>query len=95
MEKISKEYPSQQLTVLSIEAWDNKMETLKNYQIKHQFTYTFLQGNDEVTKAYKALGVPKFFVLDKNRVIRKVFNGYSENTTDNEIKNAIDELLRK
>lgn len=51
VEKISKEYPPQQLTVLSIETWDNKMETLKNYQTKHQFTYTFLQGNSNVTKA--------------------------------------------
>lgn len=95
MKKISNEYPPQQLTVLSIETWSGKMETLKNYQTKHQFTYTFLQGKDEVTKAYNAEGVPKFFVLDKNRVIRKVFNGYDENNSDNEIRKAIDELLRK
>lgn len=93
MEKISKEYSPQQLSVLSIETWVGKMETLKNYQAKHQFTYTFLQSDENVVKAYNAIGVPKFFVLDKNRVIRKVINGYSENNTDNEIRNAIIELL--
>jgi peroxiredoxin len=94
MEKISKEYSPQQLTVLSIETWGNKMNTLKNYQAKHQFTYTFLQGNSDVTKAYNAMGVPRFFVLDKNYVIRKVFNGYDDKNSDNEIKKVIDALLK-
>ncbi len=93
MEKISKEYPPQQLTVLSIETWGNKMNTLKNYQAKHRFTYPFLQGNSDVTKAYNAMGVPRFFVLDKNHVIRKVFNGYDDKNSDNEIKKVIDALL--
>lgn len=95
LEKMLKEYPSQQLTVLSIETWGGKMETLKNYQAKHQFTYTFLQGNNEVTKAYNAAGVPKFFILDKNHVIRKVFSGYAENKTDSEIRSAVDDLLKE
>lgn len=39
------------------------------------------------------MGVPKFFVLDKKHVIRKVFNGYDDKNSDNVIKKVIDELL--
>lgn len=93
MEKISKEYSDDQLTVLSIETWSRKIGTMQNYQEKNKFTYTFLKSDDNITEAYNAMGVPKFYVLDDERVINVVFDGYTENTTDNEIRKAIDILL--
>lgn len=95
MEEIHKEYPQSELSVVSIETWNNKMQTLKNYQTKHQFTYTFLKSDEEVIKNYESTSVPSFIILDKNRKIRKIFNGFDENGTSSKIKNIIDELLEE
>lgn len=95
MEKISKEYPEDLLTVASIETWSGKIQTLQNYKKKNQFTYLFLKSEDSITQAYNAMGVPQFFILNEKRVITKVFEGYAENTTDNEIRKEIDGLLNK
>jgi hypothetical protein len=34
-----------------------------------------------------------FFILDENRVIRKVVSGYSKDDTDKEIRDAINALI--
>ena len=39
-------------------------------------------------------GVPAFYILDEQRIIRKVIHGYSEETTAEEIASVIDELLK-
>ena len=73
--------------------WKNSK--LQNYKKKNQFTYLFLKSEDSITQAYNAMGVPQFFILNEKRVITKVFEGYAENTTDNEIRKEIDGLLNK
>jgi hypothetical protein len=44
-------------------------------------------------KEYQVNSVPVFFILDENRAIRKVINGYQKGTTDKEIKDTVDKLL--
>ena len=46
-----------------------------------------------MTKAYGVKSVPVFFILDEQRVIRKVISGYSKEATDSEIRAAIDALI--
>lgn len=93
MEEIYKEYPKNELTVVSIETWRDKMQTLKNYQSVHQFSYTFLKSDEAVIKNYESTSVPSFFILDKNRKIRKIFKGFDENRTNSAVRKIIDELL--
>ena len=93
LKKLVKEYKTKDFEFLSIETWINNVEGLKRYQQRNEFNFRFLKSTDEVTKAYGVTSVPVFFVIDENRIIRKVIKGYSKESTDKEIKENIDKYL--
>jgi len=93
LKKLVEDYKSKDFEFISIETWSNNIEGLKRYQQRNEFNFRFLKSTDEVTKSYGVSSVPIFFVIDKNRIIRKVIKGYSKETTDNEIKESIDKYL--
>ena len=79
---------SKRFNVVSIEAWGNKVQSLIDYVEHHKITYPFLPGNDEVLDAYVGgdRGVPVYFYLDKNHIIRKVDRGYNHGHIAKNIK---------
>ena len=79
---------SKRFNVVSIEAWGNKVQSLIDYVEHHKITYPFLPGNDEVLDAYVGgdRGVPVYFYLDKNHIIRKVDRGYTHGRIAKSIK---------
>ena len=87
------EYKTKDFEFISIETWSKNMEGLKRYKQKNEFNFRFLKSIDEVTKSYDVSSVPVFFIIDENRIIRKVIKGYSKGITDNEIIENIDVLL--
>ena len=93
LKKLVEEYKTKDFEFLSIETWSNNMEGLKRYQQKNGFNFRFLKSTDEVIKSYEVSSVPVFFVIDENRIIRKVINGYSKEVSDKEIKESIDKYL--
>jgi thiol-disulfide isomerase/thioredoxin len=80
--------------LVSIETWGSDIEGLKRYHKNNGLNYRFLESTEEIKKKYQVQGVPVFYLIDKNRVIRKIIRGYSKGTTDNEIRDAINDLLR-
>ncbi len=60
---------------------------------RNDFNYTFLLSNDEVLKKYFITSFPVFFILDENRIITNVINGYRPRETDKEIRTAINDLI--
>ena len=95
LEQVHNTYPEEKVSVLSIETWNSKEKTMRNYQTKHEFTFPFLKSDDYIAENYKIAGVPAFFIIDKNKTIRKIFNGYDENNSDRLIQEYIDELLKE
>jgi thiol-disulfide isomerase/thioredoxin len=93
LKQLSKDYLSTDLELISIETWSRNVEALKSYKSNNQLNYTCLVSSDEVTKNYYAHAVPIFYILDQERVIRKVIRGYGKGSTDKEIKDAIEQLL--
>jgi len=80
--------------LIAIETWARRGESLKNYSARNGLNYTLLIATDEVVKKYETNNsVPVFFILDKQRIIRKVIRGYSPATTGKEIRQAIAEIL--
>lgn len=79
---------SKQFNVVSIEAWGNNVQRLIDYAEHHKITYPFLVGNDEVLNAYVGgdRGVPVFFYLDSNHIVRKVQHGYATGIIAQNIK---------
>lgn len=81
------------LEVVALESWGRSERSMQNYIKKYKMNYLFLSSTDEVTKSYNSQSVPTFFILDNQRIIRNVFNGYSEKSTDEKIIKAIEKLL--
>jgi len=80
--------------LVAIESWVKNTHSLKNYANRNSLTYKFLSASDDVVEKYHThRAVPVFFILDEQRVIRKVIRGYSAETTGKEIRDAIIELI--
>jgi thiol-disulfide isomerase/thioredoxin len=89
------EYDLQQFDFIAIESWTQNVDVLKSYQRRNTINYKFVMSTKEVTRSYQIRSVPVFFILDKQRVIRKVIRGYGEGSTDKEIRDAINQLIEK
>ncbi len=87
------DYEGRAFELLSLESWGSKIEALKKYKNHYGLNYKFLETPREVCKKYNVSAVPVFFILDENRIIRKVNSGYAKGTTDKEIRDAINDLL--
>lgn len=93
LKKLKEQFNNEDFELVAIESWGRKIHSLQNYANKYELNYIFLEGKDEISKQYLARAAPVFFILDKQRVIRKVIMGYSQSVTDEKIVNAIKELL--
>ena len=93
LRQLAGEYGARDLSLVSIETWSNNLEGIQRYVAANDLTHLFLLSEEEVTKAYGVKSVPVFFILDEQRVIRKVISGYSKEATDSEIRAAIDGLI--
>jgi thiol-disulfide isomerase/thioredoxin len=86
-------YKLKDFEFISIETWSKNIDGIERYYKNNGLNYRFLLSTEEITKDYQVMGVPVFYILDENRVIRKIIWGYGKGTTDKEIKDAIDELI--
>lgn len=78
---------------ISIEAWSKNIDLVKNYHNRNDLNYTILISTPEVTGKYHVELVPSFFILDENRVIKKIFEGYEKGSTDKKIIATIRDLI--
>ena len=93
LKQLSSEYNQKNFDFVAIESWTKNSNVLKSYQRRNNFNYKFLMSTKDVTRSYQIKSVPVFFILDENRVIKKVLNGYGEGSSDKEIRDAINELI--
>jgi peroxiredoxin len=87
------EFKPSDLGLVAIETWNNEPEVIKRYILNNNITYHYLRATNENKRQYQISGVPAFFILDENRIIRKVIKGYSKDSTDKEIRDAINALI--
>jgi thiol-disulfide isomerase/thioredoxin len=93
LKQLASEYNRKDFDFVAIESWTINSNVLKSYQKRNNFNYKFLMSTKDVTNSYQIRSVPVFFILDENRVIKKVLNGYGEGSTDKVIKDAIYDLI--
>jgi len=93
LKQLVKEYSHNDFECVSIESWSRNIEGIKKYQKSNAMNYKFLISNKQVNNDYQVKGVPAFYILDKNRIIRRIITGYSKGSTDKEIKDAINALI--
>ncbi|MCM0383642.1 TlpA family protein disulfide reductase [Bacteroides fragilis] len=91
---LKEKFNADEFEVVSIETWGRKPHSLRTYADKNQINYRFLCGDEGIVKSYRTYGAaPFFFILDQDRVVRKVIQGYGMEKTDKEITDAIKALL--
>ena len=91
---LKEKFNADEFEVVSIETWGRKPHSLWTYADKNQINYRFLCGDEGIVKSYRTYGAaPFFFILDQDRVVRKVIQGYGIEKTGKEITDAIKALL--
>lgn len=94
LKQLKESFTSEEFELIAIESWSRKVSAIRNYASRKELNYTILNATNEVIKQYQTGGAaPYFFIVDQERIIRKVVRGYSHENTDKEIINAIKELL--
>ncbi len=93
LKQLVTEYDRADFDFVAIEAFAKNSNVLKHYQQRNRFDYTFLMSNKELNKRYQIQAIPVFFILDENRIIREVIHGYSKNSVDQKIREAINKMI--
>lgn len=93
LKELQKEYAVTDFDFVAIESTSNNLNALRNYMNRNQFNYKFLLANKEVLADYSIRSYPVFLILDKNRMIKEIINGYGAGTTDNKIRTVINRLI--
>jgi thiol-disulfide isomerase/thioredoxin len=92
LKELQKDYAVTDFDFVAIESTSNNLNALRNYMNRNQFNYKFLLANKKVLKDYFIGSYPVFLILDKNRMIKEIINGYGAGTTDNKIREVINKL---
>ncbi len=90
IEKLHKKYDGTDVAIVTINTLDSKEEVLKFMSKNHIKAPIYIKGG-VVSKTYHSQAAPNFFVIDKQGVISKSYDGYFENF-DTEILTEIESL---
>lgn len=95
LKDLKADYPTEDFELIAIESWSNRTSSRKTYAEKKGLNYQLLGATEEVLKNYQTgRSAPWFFILDENRIVRKIVQGYSLERTNKELTQAINELLK-
>jgi thiol-disulfide isomerase/thioredoxin len=94
LNELTSTYNKKDFDFAAIECTANSMNAVKFYQTKTGINYKFLKSDKPVLKDYEIRSFPVFFILDQNRKIRHIINGYGKGTTDKEIRNIVDKMIK-
>jgi thiol-disulfide isomerase/thioredoxin len=95
LKKIMNQFQNKEFDLVSIETWNKNTAVIRQHLSRNNINYKYLICDKDVGLKYGIQSVPKFFVLDKNRVIRKIITGFDEKTTYVELKETIDQLVKE
>jgi len=93
LKELSSIYKKEDFDFVAIECTSRNTNVLKTYMNRNHFEYKFVLSTKEVIKSYSIGSFPVFFILDEDQIIRNVIYGYGKESTDNEIRDAIDKLI--
>jgi len=93
--KIKNLFKCEDFDLVSIETWNYDIPAIRKHVSRNNINYKYLICNNEARLKYGIQSVPKFFLLDKNRVVRKITTGFDKEKTYVELKEAIDQLVNE
>jgi thiol-disulfide isomerase/thioredoxin len=93
--KIKSQFNREELEIISIESWSANISVIKNHVSRNSINYKYLICNNEVRLKYGIQSVPKFFILDEQRVVRKIITGFNKEKTYVELKEVIAQIIKE
>jgi len=94
LRQLTTELNKEDFDLIAIESTSTNSNVLRSYRNRNDFDYKYLMSTKQVLKDYSVKSFPVFFVLDRDRIIKEVINGYSAESTDIMIRELIDQLLQ-
>lgn len=87
---LASKFDPQNITVLGINAaWNDSIRRAKAFQHKYDVIYPLaFDWGSRVTKQYQVLGVPTFYVIDKNGTVK-----YQGHSISDELKQALKKTI--
>lgn len=94
IQKLHDNYASKGLTVVGVDVLEDGVHgTAAKYAKEHKYTYPFTEGVDDFAADLGVEGLPAFVLVDKNGVIKQVWNGVPDASAD-ELYTMIEEELK-
>ncbi len=93
LNKLASQYDRADLQVIAVETYTKNTNVLSKYRKRTGLDYTFLMSEKEVNGAYNIRGTPVIFILDADRIVQEVVNGYGGASTDNQLIDSINKLI--
>ncbi|WKN45821.1 peroxiredoxin family protein [Tunicatimonas pelagia] len=93
LNKLASEYSEEDFDLVAVESYTSNTNVLSSYRKRTGLDYKLLMSEKEVNSNYNIQATPIFFILDQNRIIQEVFGGYSGDSTDEAITEAINKLI--
>jgi peroxiredoxin len=93
--KLRTQFARRDFEIVSIETWSGQPSVVKKHVSANRIGWPYLVGDTDVKEKYAIHSVPKFFILDRRRVIRKIISGFDKEKTCSEIKEIVDQLVRE
>lgn len=94
LKELSSEYGKDDFDFVAIECSSKSTNALCSYMRRNDFNYKFLLSTNNVREKYSIKSFPIFFILDEDRIIKNVINGYGMEITDKKIRNVIDKMIK-
>lgn len=93
LNELSSKYNKDEFDLVAIEVTSKNSDVVKRYKDRNDITYKFLPSTEAVRQDYSITSFPVFFILDENREIKQVLNGYGKGSTDKKIINLINDHI--
>ncbi|HEM49086.1 MAG TPA: TlpA family protein disulfide reductase [Caldithrix sp.] len=86
IEELSTKFNREDLYIIGIVS--ENLEAAKKLVSNEGITFTQADGNQELKSKFKVHSFPRYILIDKNRIIKKIYYGYSDNI-ESDIKNLL------
>jgi thiol-disulfide isomerase/thioredoxin len=93
LNRLNKKYASKNFSIVSIYSSETP-DQLKKYIETNKLEFPVYMATRRLTKDFQTTGTPNFYLIDKNGVVIKSINGYSDEL-ESELVKAIDGLIEK
>jgi len=93
--KIKNQFKGEELEIISIETWNTNISVIKKHISSNSINYMYLICNSEVKLKYGIQSVPRFYILDGKKVVRKIITSFDKERTYIELQEAITQILNE